>query len=413
MTMARARRFMIHFTRQIWLRILCCLLAYLGWISPLQAEGYQLVSGDVLSISHSGTDVPIEATVDLNGHIRLVDFGPIAVRGLELDQAVDAIKQVIEAADLFLDPRVDIAIVEHAAVVAGGDVTNPGRLAFQPGMTVETLIASAGGLQRQGRFEAEVLHLRTDLQAQLEQQRLEVETQKMRILRINAALAGAGTINLSTDSIEIEADGAGKYEMLRLLEQRILEADNDRVRRLVGNWEREIDTIELQQSIYSDRLKVRTEIAAVAKTELDIAKDLQSKGLQTSARMVTVELREANARSDVLELQSAQVAAATLLTQAQLEKDSFISQRRKNLMAELQLSEKNLDLAKIDLNRIRTQLRLLKAPVRNSALEGDLFELSIQIRSGRSVAQTPKLDAMVHPGDTVIVRVLPIRLAKE
>lgn len=402
---------------KVFQQISYCLLIYLGSGMATHAdeyrEGYRLVSGDTLAINHSGLDRPVTGIVDINGQIRLDEFGPITVRGLELDQAVEAVTQVISAADLFLDPRVDIALLDHAEVVVGGDVAAPGRYSFQPGMMVDTAIAIAGGLQRQGRLEADILHLRADLEAQLRQRTLEIETHKTRTMRINAAMAGAGTFEVPS-----EAGSGGLLtpkELSRILslEQRILDADNDRTRRLLGNWEREIAAIEMQQSIYADRLKVRSEIAAVAKTELEIAKDLQLKGLQTSTRMVTVELREANARSDVLELQTAQVAATSSLTQANLERDNFISQRRQNLLVELQRAEKQLGAAEIDYQRLQEQLALIQAPAQLARADNDLFELNIQISNHLGTVSAPSGATNVMPGDTVIVRVLPIRMANE
>lgn len=388
--------------------ILCCCALIALSAAKAHADEYTLVAGDVVWLKHPGLEEPAELTIDINGQIRLVGFGAIPLQGLTLNGAEGAVRQIIDAADMFVEPRVDIALKSYAPLVVAGDVTSPGQIAFVPGMTVETAIAIAGGIQHSGRLRSDVLHLRAELQGRLRDATIDILTQEIEIARLMATLKQAETI----DFAELKTSGMAivATDMTELLSaaERLFYADQERMRRLQSHWDQEIDAIESQQRLFAERIELGEEMARVAQTELEIARDLQAKGLQTSARMATVELRDADARSDVLALQSAQVVAATSLAEARLERDRFLTDREQALLSRLSLAHKQLLIAKSELGRVQDQLGHLNAY--GLASDSPTFDVDIRIMSARSGVSSVSRSAPVLPGETIVVDLHPIQI---
>ncbi|MEE2946638.1 MAG: polysaccharide biosynthesis/export family protein [Pseudomonadota bacterium] len=368
---------------------------------------YRLTAGDVISIAHSGLDDAIEARVDIDGHVRLVDFGVIAVRGLTLSAAETAIADAIESAGYFVEPRVDIALIDYAPIVVAGDVAEPGRIDFIPGMSIETAIAIAGGTRTFGRLQSEMSHLRSGLEGTARQRQFDIVSQKVEIARLKATLAESLTLGLSKETSKA-IDGLPEMAELAKDTQRLLNADLRRADVLIANWDQEISAIETQRAIYADRLKVREEVAAFARSELAIAKDLQEKGLQTSARLLSVELREANARSDVLELRTAQVVAATAQAQAERERENFLTQRETRLLKELNAAKEQLAKDVVDLARINEQLAHLDDPILSASFSDPTFDIVLRLNRQSRELKEASLATAVMPGDIVFIELQPI-----
>jgi polysaccharide export outer membrane protein len=112
--------------------------------TPMRA--YQLGVDDELRIICFGSD-------DLSGKFRVNDRGDVAMPligaipagGATTSELEHRIAQRILDKKLLLDPSVSVEILTYRPIFVLGEVTKPGQYPYQPGMTVLTAVAVAGG----------------------------------------------------------------------------------------------------------------------------------------------------------------------------------------------------------------------------------------------------------------------------
>lgn len=132
-------------TIQILLMGLFLSSAALAW-----AEGnsqYRLASGDVIRINVFGEkDLSFE-------EIRLTDAGTFSYPFIGEVRANGKTAAEIEAlliaklkGDYLVDPRVSVSVLKYRQFFISGEVKTPGGYPFQPGLTLRSAAALAGGL---------------------------------------------------------------------------------------------------------------------------------------------------------------------------------------------------------------------------------------------------------------------------
>ena len=115
------------------------------------AQGYRLGGGDQVRIITYGEDqLTGEFRVDDQGRIALPLLGSVQAGGLlpsELDSAIGA---ELRRRKLLRDPSISVEVLAYRPVFILGEVAKPGQYPFQPGMTVVTAVAIAGGYTYRG-----------------------------------------------------------------------------------------------------------------------------------------------------------------------------------------------------------------------------------------------------------------------
>jgi polysaccharide biosynthesis/export protein len=120
-----------------------------GGLPPLPEEpdpAYHLGAGDQIRVIVFGQD-------QITGQFRVNDAGSIAIpliglvhaAGLTTAQLQDAIAADLKRADIVRAPNVSVEVLSYRPVFILGEVKLPGQYPFQPGMTVLTAVAVAGG----------------------------------------------------------------------------------------------------------------------------------------------------------------------------------------------------------------------------------------------------------------------------
>jgi polysaccharide biosynthesis/export protein len=108
-------------------------------------QPYMLDTGDRVRVSVFGQEgVSNSYVVDAAGYVNLALTGPVAARGL----TAAALSQAIAARlrDGFVrEPHVSVEVEAYRPFYILGEVNAPGQYPYQPGMSVETAIAIAGG----------------------------------------------------------------------------------------------------------------------------------------------------------------------------------------------------------------------------------------------------------------------------
>jgi protein involved in polysaccharide export with SLBB domain len=132
--------------------LLCCLIAACspgGGLSDLptpEASDYRLGAGDVVRLITFGEDsLTGEFRVSDSGTIALPLLGPIAASGLSPNQLGKRVGETLTKANLLKSPSVSVEVIAYRPIFVLGEVSKPGQYPYQPGMTVVTAAAVAGG----------------------------------------------------------------------------------------------------------------------------------------------------------------------------------------------------------------------------------------------------------------------------
>ena len=119
-------------------------------LAPLPAAGdtgeYRLGPGDqVRIITFSDEQLTGEFRVSDSGNIAMPLLGPVRAAGLTPGQLETKVAQQLRQKNLYKDPSVAVEVVNYRPVFVLGEVNRPGQFPYQPGMTVVTAVAVAGG----------------------------------------------------------------------------------------------------------------------------------------------------------------------------------------------------------------------------------------------------------------------------
>jgi len=120
--------------------------------APEDSYRYQptLKPGDEITITIWQPDEPeeLEIVVDRDGDIDVLFLEDIPVLGLTEDEADDFLTGVLS--EYYVDPIVMISIQEMVYVM--GEVSNPGAYDFTNGVTLASVLATAGGATKNARL---------------------------------------------------------------------------------------------------------------------------------------------------------------------------------------------------------------------------------------------------------------------
>ena len=83
--------------------------------------------------------------VNDRGTIAVPLLGPIPANGLTSSELEKKIEAELKAKKVLLDPSVSVEVVGYRPMFILGEVTKPGQYPYEPGMTVLTAVAIAGG----------------------------------------------------------------------------------------------------------------------------------------------------------------------------------------------------------------------------------------------------------------------------
>lgn len=115
-------------------------------VPPPAAGAYRLGPGDQVGITLFGEQqLSGSFAVSDSGSISLPLVGSVRAVGLTSDQLATEIERRLKSAGLYRDPKVAVQVTAYRPVFILGEVAKPGQYPYQPGMTVLTAAAVAGG----------------------------------------------------------------------------------------------------------------------------------------------------------------------------------------------------------------------------------------------------------------------------
>ncbi len=110
------------------------------------AGSYSLGPGDQVRIITFGEEnLTGEFRVNDSGNIALPLVGAVHAAGLTSSDLEGAVAAALRRGDLVHRPSVAVEIIAYRPVYVLGEVNKPGQYPYQPGMTVVTAVAVAGG----------------------------------------------------------------------------------------------------------------------------------------------------------------------------------------------------------------------------------------------------------------------------
>jgi polysaccharide export outer membrane protein len=107
---------------------------------------YALGAGDQVRIITFGEDTLTgEFRVNDSGNIALPLIGAVHAAGLTSTQLESSVGAALRRGNLVRNPSVAVEVIAYRPIYVMGEVNKPGQYVYQPGMTVVTAIAMAGG----------------------------------------------------------------------------------------------------------------------------------------------------------------------------------------------------------------------------------------------------------------------------
>ena len=108
-------------------------------------QPYALDTGDRVRVSVFGQEgVSNSYLIDAAGSVNIALIGPVPARGLSAPSLAQAIAARLR--DGYIrEPRVSVEVEAYRPFYILGEVNAPGQYPYQPGMSVETAVAIAGG----------------------------------------------------------------------------------------------------------------------------------------------------------------------------------------------------------------------------------------------------------------------------
>ncbi len=107
---------------------------------------YHLDAGDQIRVITYG-DERLSGTFRIGdgGTVEFPLLGPVAARGLTAEELESKIAVALRTRQLMEHPSVSVQVEQYRPVFILGEVARPGRYPYEPGMTVLTVVAAAGG----------------------------------------------------------------------------------------------------------------------------------------------------------------------------------------------------------------------------------------------------------------------------
>jgi polysaccharide export outer membrane protein len=115
-------------------------------LPALSGHEYRLGPGDMVRIITYGED-PLtgEFRVNDQGAVSLPLAGTIAAAGLTPHELEHSVAAALTKGDMLRKPSVSVEVTAYRPIYVLGEVNKPGQYPYQPGMTVVSAAAVAGG----------------------------------------------------------------------------------------------------------------------------------------------------------------------------------------------------------------------------------------------------------------------------
>ncbi|EEW24170.1 polysaccharide biosynthesis/export family protein [Rhodobacter ferrooxidans] len=408
-------------------RVLPFLVLILVSPLPVVAQAVPFQPGEVLSVEVYGQpDLSGERQIDETGRIALPFVGRIDAAGTEPEALESRITARLAEAGFEDGAIVTVTAVRRLDVYVDGAVGSPGAQVWRPGLTIDQLLALAGG-----RILLTTEELGPALQALRSVEYASGLEQRLRTLQLVQARLNAE--NSFIDQVfSNKADGKVAVESLLVLPDAVVRdpllADlMTTERQILADWAERSQSahaallaqIEIQQDrrkALESRATSLDEVLALVRERLDAVRTLGDKGLASRDDVVTVTQAYANTVAEQLNVASALAETRSRLQELEQSLSRFGADLASGVDEELRAAQAELaDVA----SRLDPALR---AAALSKGYEGAGIARAGTVESGGSQPETLLVlrgsgsgqrqilaipGFVLMPGDTVIVPFAP------
>jgi polysaccharide export outer membrane protein len=128
-----------------------CNGAGLQEVPPYDPTVYRLGVEDQLRIVTYGDEqLSRDFRVNESGGVAIPLLGTIQAQGLTTTELADRIADALKSKQILRNPSISVEVTSFRPISVLGEVVKPGLLPYQPGMTMLTAVADAGGFTYRG-----------------------------------------------------------------------------------------------------------------------------------------------------------------------------------------------------------------------------------------------------------------------
>lgn len=403
-------RYQTKAARQWVQRLLIAALIALA-CGTAHAEQYRLAPGDQLLVRIIElNDLAYVTKVDTAGNIRLPYLGTHPAANKTLDELQQGISSsvagrqfqlvrdgtvavvVLNQQDIFLD------IEAYRPVAVVGAVAAPGRIPFEPGLTVRSAIGAAGGSAQFAQIDGanQLPNLRTRL-AELREREAWLASD---LWRIHLLLTEAPTESAPDGEFAVVADG---------LDEPAINSIRERVEAARATLEREREESESRIALTTSRI----EFLETAFEQFKVASELAEQRLQDilalSNRGLTTADAVKNAREGALNASSRLLTTQADLADTQRELQTFVllnqaldTDFRADLLSEQARVQRTYEETRISADSLSREL-LLGFGARDDSATATLQIMLHRMSGGQETSTSVPLSTVLQPGDVVEV----------
>ncbi len=313
------------------------------------ADGYQIESGDVLSLRvlewqpienrvQEWEAFSVELLVDADGLVTIPFLGQINAATLspaELSANIsDGLKQRL-AISTSLDAVV--AVARYRPVYIAGAVRTPGEYTFRPGLTAAQLVAQAGSGALQG---SGAIDPREVMSREGTMHLLTLESERLTIRR---AMLQAAVDGLETLVVPPRQGRAAWPASLVKIENEVLRLRRVRRSRELAALDNQILLLRNEIETLTERSVAQEALIESARSERENTKSLAERGLAVGSRVAETERNLVLLEAQLLDISTATLRARQAITLAEAEKSALRDRELIEDTRELQRVEEELE----------------------------------------------------------------------
>jgi polysaccharide biosynthesis/export protein len=388
---------------------------FLLFLSPLSAgavhameEIYKVGVGDVLSVTVYG-DPGLTGLfpVSTDGAIGYPILGKVDVSGKTAPQIALALQASLD--QHIANLSVAVSVKEYAPTFIVGDVRNPGKYEFRPGMIVLEIFALSGGLRTEDQKTNDAVLQLVNARQDYADLQLQLLAQDIKRARLEAELKDAP---FSYDIAAAQLDPASKAAAASVInsEVRLHEFEMDALKTERNSLLQQKENYAQEIKILESTLKLRENELTLMKGQVDASSGLVDKGLVAKSELVGRQREVSAANRDLLEA-GAYLARARQNENEMDQRILALDQAQKNNDAK-ELREVSVDLVRLR-KRMTFSLQQI-ATLSSAAQRAGSIELSAKTDYSAVRAKDGKYHEIalsetdpVQSGDIIRVTVTP------
>jgi polysaccharide export outer membrane protein len=378
-----------------WLGLLCSASSASAQDS---VQDYILAPEDVLQIVILEREKATGAyKIGADGMVSVPGIGDLVAAG-ETRRSFEAKLNAL-ASETVVSPLIAVQILEYRPVYVLGDVREPDKQAYAPGLTVMQAVALAGGFGRAmtgESFNRNVTNLRA--RQAIEEGLIELAAARIRLARLRAEAADAAQFDYTPASSryplppEIDKIIAGEKALFKASKQAFAKKRHQIEATLTARRQ--------ETESYQNQIASQTELLETISAELDEVRDLHQRGMVPVIRLNNLVRTRISTRGQVLQTKSLQRQAAVDERQNEQQLVALIEDRKLSLATQIQSMSETISRLEA---RLDGEYAILEDSDTNGGRADDVSYSFKIYRDAEPLDGTVTLNSALQPGDTLVV----------